>query len=123
MSFNEGGVYSYDSSPQWTFSANGVGGTLSAILSIPVGMTTMGIGADLQLDCRAGTDCLFGHTASLGFGPLASGLSYTSASGTFLTGLVGPPTGGVPEPGTWALMITGFGSVGAMIRRRRLAAA
>jgi hypothetical protein len=123
MSFNEGGVYSYDSSPQWTFTANGVVGTLSTILSIPVGMTTMGIGADLQLDCRAGTDCLFGHTASLGFGPLASGLSYTSASGAFLTGLAGPPTGAVPEPAAWALMIAGFGGVGAMLRRRRLAAA
>jgi hypothetical protein len=30
---------------------------------------------------------------------------------------------GVPEPGTWAMMITGFGLVGALIRRRRLAVA
>jgi hypothetical protein len=30
-----------------------------------------------------------------------------------------PITGGVPEPTTWALMILGFGSVGAMLRRRR----
>jgi hypothetical protein len=27
----------------------------------------------------------------------------------------------IPEPGTWALMILGFGSVGAMMRRRRVA--
>ena len=31
--------------------------------------------------------------------------------------------GGVPEPASWALMIVGFGSAGAMLRRRRLAAA
>ncbi len=29
------------------------------------------------------------------------------------------PTGGVPEPGAWALMIAGFGGAGAMLRRRR----
>lgn len=29
----------------------------------------------------------------------------------------------VPEPTTWALMIAGFGGVGAMLRRRRVAAA
>jgi hypothetical protein len=29
------------------------------------------------------------------------------------------PTGGVPEPTAWSLMILGFGAAGAMIRRRR----
>lgn len=37
---------------------------------------------------------------------------------TVETQAVGAP---VPEPATWALMIMGFGSAGAMIRRRRLA--
>jgi hypothetical protein len=40
---------------------------------------------------------------------------------------VGASCGGgfneVPEPGTWALMILGFGGAGAMIRRRRYAVA
>lgn len=31
------------------------------------------------------------------------------------------PTGGVPEPSSWALMILGFGGAGALLRRRRLA--
>lgn len=30
-----------------------------------------------------------------------------------------PPTGGVPEPGTWALMILGFGAAGSALRRSR----
>jgi len=34
-----------------------------------------------------------------------------------------PTFGVVPEPGTWALMIGGFGMAGAMIRRRRAIAA
>jgi hypothetical protein len=29
------------------------------------------------------------------------------------------PTGGVPEPASWALMISGFGMAGAVLRRRR----
>jgi hypothetical protein len=33
----------------------------------------------------------------------------------------GPP--GIPEPGTWALMLAGFGLTGAELRRRRAAAA
>lgn len=32
-----------------------------------------------------------------------------------------PPTDAVPEPGTWAMMILGFGLVGAAIRRRKTA--
>lgn len=46
------------------------------------------------------------------------GGSYILASGT-ATGAL-PPTGVVPEPGAWALMILGFGSAGAMLRRQRL---
>lgn len=45
-----------------------------------------------------------------------SGAAQRSASPTALAAAV-------PEPGTWALMILGFGGAGAMIRRRRLVAA
>lgn len=30
-----------------------------------------------------------------------------------------PPTGGVPEPATWAMMLVGFGAMGAVMRRQR----
>ena len=34
-----------------------------------------------------------------------------------------PVTGGVPEPATWALMVMGFGGLGAVLRRKRVALA
>jgi len=37
----------------------------------------------------------------------------------FIGDQVDPPTGVVPEPATWAMMITGFGLVGFAARRRR----
>ncbi|TAL33421.1 MAG: PEP-CTERM sorting domain-containing protein [Phenylobacterium sp.] len=33
-----------------------------------------------------------------------------------------PPVAGVPEPATWALLILGFATVGAALRRRTVAA-
>ena len=35
----------------------------------------------------------------------------------------GLPGGAIPEPATWAMLITGFGLVGTMARRRRIAIA
>lgn len=55
----------------------------------------------------------FSHTAALGL-VLPQGVTYGSASGVFLQG----PVGGVPEPATWAMLITGFGLIGATMRRR-----
>ncbi|MEW5686252.1 MAG: PEPxxWA-CTERM sorting domain-containing protein [Pseudomonadota bacterium] len=58
----------------------------------------------------------FLNTATYGI-ETADGSAFGSASGA----LVGstPIPGGVPEPGTWALMIGGFGLAGAGLRRRR----
>lgn len=53
----------------------------------------------------------FGNTAKFTFDPLPAGVSYTSASGDFLSA--------VPEPSTWAMMILGFFGVGYMAYRRR----
>ena len=57
----------------------------------------------------------FGNTASFTFDPLPAGVSYTSASGDFLTA--------VPEPSTWAMMILGFAGIGFLTYRRRNQAA
>jgi hypothetical protein len=37
--------------------------------------------------------------------------------------VTGPPTGAIPEPSSWAMLIAGFGLIGGTLRRRRLAMA
>jgi hypothetical protein len=54
-------------------------------------------------------------------GPLAFQPAFALTDGGDL--VYAPKTGGVPEPATWAMMITGFAGIGATLRRRRLAAA
>lgn len=58
----------------------------------------------------------FLNTATFGIAA-DPGVTYTSQSG--LLGSDITPAGVVPEPATWALMILGFGAVGATVRRRR----
>jgi hypothetical protein len=75
---------------------------------------------------------LFTHTdtfeetkafAGGGAGPYSVTTRYTLTAPTRGNALSTVAIAGVPEPGTWALMITGFGGAGAMLRRRRQAAA
>lgn len=56
----------------------------------------------------------FGSTDTFSMVSFSQGTAFgTSGSRSFTT------EGPVPEPATWALMIMGFGSAGAMLRRRR----
>jgi PEP-CTERM motif len=73
-------------------------------------------GIGLNLSCQSGALCDFSHTGAFSFSNLPSNVSFTSASGIFLSALNNP--GGVPEPATWGLMIAGFGLTGAAMRRR-----
>jgi hypothetical protein len=52
----------------------------------------------------------------------AGRLLANTAPATFTgpTPVTPPPTGAVPEPASWAMLITGFGLVGAAARRRRV---
>lgn len=56
----------------------------------------------------------FLHTGRFGV-RAEPGVTFTSDSGVFLSG----PTQAVPEPATWAMLIIGFGGVGAALRSRR----
>lgn len=51
------------------------------------------------------------------------GLDVINYAGSFVTQQVVLSPFAVPEPGTWALMIVGFGGVGLMLRRRTSVAA
>ena len=52
----------------------------------------------------------YAHTSDFSLS-LPANVSFTSASGVFLSG-------GVPEPASWALMLTGIGLIGGALRRR-----
>jgi len=58
-----------------------------------------------------------GNTVAAHIGACNTGCTAFVNNGTgFATN--GPP-GVIPEPGTWAMMIIGFGGIGALLRRRR----
>jgi hypothetical protein len=121
--FGENGYCGQYSSSLWEYGLNApnadgvVDGYIRAYLNIPTGETSLGVRGVLNIDCRGGSSCDFGHTGTFGFGDLPTGLSYSSASGFFLTANTHP--GAVPEPATWAMMLLGFGAIGTTMRYRR----
>ncbi|MDB5451860.1 MAG: hypothetical protein JWO33_438 [Caulobacteraceae bacterium] len=106
----EDGKYDYGA----TFDGGYMTGFYQTTVYVPVGLSTMGVRARLNLDCRFGAVCDFGHTGAIKLGPLADGLSYSSASGAFYSDAIA-----APEPATWAMMILGFGLTGAAVRASR----
>ena len=76
---------------------------------------------DQHIHARVQADYAPGTTL-VSFEDLFNGpFDYNDLSFTFTnTSTAGP---GVPEPASWALMITGFGLMGAAVRRRRRSAA
>lgn len=60
---------------------------------------------------------LFGNTGDAPFGTWY--FTLTTAGGDSMRVTSMTPAGGVPEPASWAMMIGGFGMVGAAMRRRQ----
>ena len=79
--------------------------------------STHGIVAGLATTSWMHARSNFANTASVSF-ILPDNVTFTSASGEFLTASTA-----VPEPGTWAMMLLGFFGIGAAIRRSRALAA
>ena len=70
--------------------------------------------------CDAGNSAYWGGIRSVtdGNGAVLADWSVSSVSGTNWQQSFIPATGAVPEPAAWAMLIAGFGLVGAMQRRR-----
>jgi hypothetical protein len=99
---------------------DGESSLIAATLMIPAGEGALDIYALLSVDCRSGAICDFGHTALFNFGDLPAGLSWTSASGVFLSGE--QPPNGVPEPASAVLLGIGLLALTAPRLRRQRAA-
>ncbi|MFQ3596008.1 MAG: PEPxxWA-CTERM sorting domain-containing protein, partial [Sphingomonadaceae bacterium] len=77
-----------------------------------VSVTSYGLSFGVQWgDCRAGLQSSCGELN--GFVPLYIHRDF------ILSNLLPIEGGVIPEPGTWAMLIAGFGFVGAAARRRR----
>lgn len=85
-------------------------------ITVPVGQITLDVFELLSANAYGAT-VDYSHTSTLSL-VLPEGVTYTSASGTFLS--EADPSA-VPEPATWAMMIAGVGAVGFAIRRRKAA--
>ena len=90
--------------------------TMVTTLWVPPGETTLTLEPKLTLLCRGTGVCDFGSTSKARFGPAPAGLSWTSASGVFLTGLIDPPT---PTPAPAMAGLLGLGALLLAARRRR----
>ena len=90
-----------------------------------------GFGENNGVDANA-FNALVDNLSGANYLSYATGYGTLSTAVTFITPIT-YPTGGtqsflfaggaVPEPATWAMLIGGFGLVGAMLRRRRVATA
>jgi hypothetical protein len=96
--------------------------TMSTTLWVPPGETTIVLDPELYFSICGGQSgtCGFGNSGRVRLGATPEGLSWASQSGVFLSALNGGGGGGgvIPEPGAWAMLVLGFGLVGAAVRRR-----
>src|SRR6476661_566071 len=108
---------SFDTAPGTTFGC--IGGDTCAML-IPYGFNGISPGTG-NFDADAATN----FAASNNAGIFLSASPTTFDTGTSIQrvwALFSPAVGGVPEPGSWAMMLLGFGAIGFAMRRRRIAA-
>ena len=112
-----GGSSGGGSSSGGTTSSGGDTGS-SGGSSTSSGGSSTSSGGDSSTSSGGSSTSSGGSSTSSGGSSTSSGGSSTSSGGS--SGGEPPPI--VPEPGTWLMMMAGFGLVGAMLRRRRKSA-
>jgi hypothetical protein len=102
----------------WTNMLAGIQGAIWQVINGPA-YSVVGDNADLNDYISIFTGS--GYQAHLtGYGPVSANISMITETGLYGTFAAHQAFGfAIPEPGTWALMITGFGLAGAMLRRER----
>jgi hypothetical protein len=101
------GVTSYSAQGNWTQSGLGASTVADIDPLQPVSLF-------FNMGCVY--NCDFAHTATFGW-TLPAGVTYTSASGAFLTAAQTPGPATVPEPGSFLLL--GVGTLASSVWRRR----
>lgn len=102
--------------PQQRFNLQGLFGVTSVTLGSAIDGSLQNFCAAMQAECRG-----VGFAVVTSLAPL-DGIDFTSAGSLFATYMVKnrPTPARVPEPGSWALWIAGFGALGMMQRRRAM---
>ena len=109
-------TYPHNYPGNWTTNAGHTVNTFTETYYIVGASADIAFDLNASLVCADGMICDYGNTAKFALS-LPTGTSFTSDSGVFLTG--GGAVGGVPEPASWAMMLVGFGGLGAVRRRQR----
>ena len=105
----------YASAANWQSYSTSVSGnttTFKGVYNLVGSSKIIDIFGTLDAATSAESTADFQHTAALQF-VLPQNVSFTSASGSFLSNVPG-----VPEPATWAMMLLGFGMIGFAMRKR-----
>lgn len=111
----------------WTFSGNGVGNIAGILLSAYTPGSVVGVDAAKVTSLvgsakhvgyaytypSADATALIDYSTKFFRAPVDAAIMTYSGNGFAIAG-----SGAVPEPATWALMIGGFGMIGAAMRRR-----
>jgi len=131
----EGGYQGYTEVVKRNVTANFLGADLSLQSNLYTFERPLLLGTEpllfgqqnITLDVTAAFNALGNGAFVLDFGrhvpQYFTGPGYFALDGISLSvgDAIAEPTGGIPEPSSWALMILGFGGAGAVVRRRRAA--